>query len=63
VLRKLAVILLTTTEDPREVARCHDLGCNIYIQKPVSWDSFIAAIHKLGDFISLLQVPAVSGPS
>src|SRR4051812_16930857 len=34
-LRKLPVIMLTTTDDLREVERCHQLGCNGYIQKPV----------------------------
>jgi len=56
-LRKLPVIILTTTEDPREVDRCHDLGCNVYMQKPVSFDCFAAAITKLGKFLSLLQLP------
>ena len=58
-LKKLPVIILTTTEDPREVERCHDLGCNVYMQKPVSFDSFAAAISKLGKFLSLLQVPRI----
>jgi CheY-like chemotaxis protein len=56
-LKKLPVIILTTTEDPREVERCHELGCNVYMQKPVSFDGFAAAISKLGKFLSLLQVP------
>jgi len=56
-LKKLPVIILTTTEDPREVERCHDLGCNVYMQKPVSFDNFAAAISKLGNFLALLQVP------
>jgi CheY-like chemotaxis protein len=56
-LRKLPVIILTTTEDPREVDRCHDLGCNVYMQKPVSFDGFAAAISKLGKFLALLQLP------
>ncbi|EDY19069.1 response regulator receiver protein [Chthoniobacter flavus Ellin428] len=56
-LRKLPVIILTTTEDPREVERCHDLGCNVYMQKPVSYENFAAAIGKLGLFLSLLQLP------
>jgi CheY-like chemotaxis protein len=56
-LRKLPVIILTTTEDPREVERCHELGCNVYMQKPVSFDTFSAAISKLGTFLALLQVP------
>jgi CheY-like chemotaxis protein len=56
-LRKLPVIMLTTTDDPREVERCHAEGCNSYIQKPVSWEGFASAINKLGEFLTLLQVP------
>ena len=58
-LRKLPVIILTTTEDPREVERCHELGCNVYMHKPVSFDSFSSAISKLGRFLELLQVPRI----
>ncbi len=32
-LRKLPIIMLTTTDDTREVERCHELGCSVYIQK------------------------------
>lgn len=60
-LRKLPVIMLTTTEDPREVARCHELGCNNYIVKPVDYDKFSEAIKQLGLFVSLVQVPELNG--
>lgn len=56
-LHKLPVIILTTTEDPREVERCHDFGCNVYMQKPVAFDNFAAAITRLGQFVMLLQLP------
>ena len=59
-LRKLPVIMVTTTDDPREVNRCHDLGCNVYLQKPVSHDGFASAITKLGQFVKLLQLPMFS---
>ncbi len=62
-LRKLPIIMLTTTDDPREVIRCHELGCNVYIQKPVDYDKFSEAIRRLGLFIMLLQVPPVNGRS
>lgn len=58
-LRKMPVIMLTTTDDPREVARCHALGCNSYIVKPVDYDKFGEAIKHLGLFISLVEVPAI----
>jgi CheY-like chemotaxis protein len=56
-LRKLPISMLTTTDDPREVARCHELGCNNYIVKPVDYDKFADAIRQLGLFISLVEVP------
>jgi CheY-like chemotaxis protein len=58
-LRKLPVIMLTTTEDPREVQRCHALGCNSYIVKPVDYDKFAEAITQLGLYVSLVQVPDI----
>ncbi len=62
-LRKLPVIMLTTTDDAREVARCHELGCSVYIQKPVDYEKFAEAIRRLGLFITLLQLPPVGGPT
>ena len=62
-LRKVPVIMLTTTDDPREVARCHQLGCSNYIVKPVDYDKFCEAIKQLGLFISLIQVPEISPPA
>lgn len=57
-LRLLPVTMLTTTDDPREVARCHELGCNNYIVKPVDYDKFAEAMTQLGLFIRLVQVPS-----
>lgn len=59
-LRKLPVIMLTTTDDTREVERCHSLGCNVYLQKPIDYEKFAEAIRRLGMFITLLLVPPVS---
>jgi DNA-binding NarL/FixJ family response regulator len=60
-LHKLPIIVLTTTDDPREVERCHALGCNVYIQKPIDYEKFAEAIRRLGLFITLLLVPSVNG--
>jgi CheY-like chemotaxis protein len=58
-LRKIPVSMLTTTDDPREVERCHALGCSNYIVKPVDYDKFSEAMKNLGLFISLVQVPDI----
>jgi CheY-like chemotaxis protein len=60
-LSNLPVIMLTTTDDTREVERCYELGCNVYIQKPVDYEKFAEAIRRLGLFVPLLLVPAVNG--
>jgi CheY-like chemotaxis protein len=56
-LRKLPVSMLTTTDDPREVARCHELGCGNYIVKPVDYEKFSETIKQLGLFVGLIEVP------
>ena len=56
-LRKLSIIMLTTTDDSREVERCHELGCSVYLQKPVDYDKFAEAIRRLGLFVPLLVLP------
>jgi CheY-like chemotaxis protein len=54
---RIPVIMLTTTDDPREVDRCYELGCNVYITKPVDYDGFIDAIRRLGLFLQIVQRP------
>ncbi|HVW22144.1 MAG TPA: response regulator [Opitutaceae bacterium] len=58
-LRKVPVIMLTTTDDQREVDRCHALGCNVYLRKPVDYDEFTEAIRRLGGLVSFAQMPKV----
>ena len=60
-LRKIPVIMITTTDDPREVERCHSLGCSNYIVKPVDYDKFIEAIRQLGLFLMVVEVPKIDG--
>jgi CheY-like chemotaxis protein len=55
--RRIPVIVLTTTDDPREMSRCYNLGCNVYITKPVDYEQFSEAIHKLGLFLSVVTIP------
>lgn len=54
---KLPVIMLTTTDDPREIERCYELGCNVYITKPVEYDAFVEAIKRLGLLLQVVQIP------
>jgi DNA-binding response OmpR family regulator len=55
--KRSPVIVLTTTDDQREIQRCYDLGANVYITKPVNYESFANAIRQLGLFLMVMQVP------
>ena len=56
-LKRSPVVILTTTDDEREIQRCYDLGANVYITKPVNYEGFANAIRQLGLFVSVMQVP------
>ncbi|HZY14661.1 MAG TPA: response regulator [Beijerinckiaceae bacterium] len=55
--RRSPVVILTTTDDQCEIQRCYDLGANVYITKPVNYESFANAIRQLGLFFSVMQIP------
>jgi CheY-like chemotaxis protein len=56
-MRKIPIIMLTTSDDPREIERCHLLGCSNYIPKPIEYDGFVNVVKHLGLFLSIVQVP------
>ena len=58
-LRRAPVVVLTTTDDKVEIQRCYDLGCNVYITKPVDYEGFADAIRQLGLFLSVMQSPDI----
>jgi two-component system response regulator len=49
-LRTIPVVILTTSDDERDVASCYDMGANTYIQKPVDFDGLISAIKQLKEY-------------
>lgn len=57
-MKRVPVVVLTTTDDALEIQRCYDLGCNVYITKPVNYENFANAIRQLGLFFSVIQVPS-----
>jgi len=55
-LKHIPVMMLTTTDDPREVETCYQLGCNIYITKPVQFDRFAETLRRMGLFIQIVKI-------
>lgn len=50
VLRKIPVVVLTTSNDTRDIERCYDIGANSYVHKPVNLDGFMEAVRRLKDY-------------
>lgn len=57
----IPIIMLTTTDDPREVQRCYEVGCSAYITKPVEYDAFVEAVKRLGLFLQVVRIPSEKG--
>lgn len=60
-LKKIPVIMLTTTDDTDEIERCYDIGCSFYVVKPADYNMFMDAVNNLGTLLSLqgVSVPLV----
>lgn len=56
--RRIPVIVITTTDDRREMERCYDIGANAYISKPMAFDRFSMTMKSLGQFLSVVTVPS-----
>ena len=56
-MKLVPVIILTTTDNPKEVERCYALGCNVYVTKPVEYEAFADSIRKLGLLLAVVRVP------
>lgn len=57
---RIPVVVLTTTDDKVEIARCYDLGCSVYITKPLEYEAFANSVRQLGLTFSIMQIPSVS---
>lgn len=49
-LASIPVVVLTTSNNPKDIDSCYQAGANSYVQKPVDTQGFIAAIEKLKDY-------------
>lgn len=55
-LKEIPIIMLTTTDDAREIETCYRLGCNLYITKPVDFMKFAQTLKILGLFIQVVKI-------
>ncbi len=55
--KRIPVIVLASTDNPWEIAQCYELGCNLFVTKPVEYNRFSDAIQRLGTFLSIIKTP------
>ena len=54
--RRLAVVILTSSNEERDIIAGYDLGANSYIRKPVDFNQFMEAVRQLGIYWLVLNV-------
>jgi len=57
--RRLAVVILTSSNEDRDITAGYDLGANSYIRKPVDFNQFMEAVRQLGIYWLVLNVSPV----
>lgn len=59
-LKSIPVVILTSSREDPDVAKCYALGANSYIVKPVDSNNFFQAIKEIGMYWMILSQPANS---
>jgi two-component system, response regulator len=49
-IRRTLIVVLTTSDDHRDITASYDLGVNSYIRKPVDLGAFTAVVDQLGSY-------------
>lgn len=58
-LRRIPVVVLTTSKAEEDVFRSYDLGANSYITKPVTFDSLVNVVRSLAEYwFGIVMLPS-----
>jgi CheY-like chemotaxis protein len=61
-LRRIPVVVLTTSKAEEDVLRSYDLHANAYVTKPVDFDRFIEVVRQIDEFfVSVVKLPEHRG--
>ncbi len=59
-LKKIPVIVLTTSREEEDMFKTYDLGANSFIRKPVEFEAFLETIRALGKYwLEIVELPVV----
>jgi CheY-like chemotaxis protein len=61
-LRRIPVVVLTTSKAEEDILRSYDLGVNSYVTKPVTFKSLVELIKVLGQYwFEVVELPKDEG--
>lgn len=58
-LKSIPAVILTSSQEDPDIAKCYALGANSYIVKPVDSDNFFNAIKEMGMYWMILSQPSI----
>jgi CheY-like chemotaxis protein len=61
ILKRIPVVMLTTSKNDRDIKTCYDLGANSYIVKPISFKDFMETIKNIQLYWIVTNQPPVVG--
>jgi CheY-like chemotaxis protein len=57
-LRRIPVVVLTTSSSDEDIVRSYDLHANAYVTKPVDFDQFMSVVRQIDEFfVSIVTLP------
>jgi CheY-like chemotaxis protein len=63
-LRRIPVVVLTTSKTEEDILRTYDLGANSFISKPVTFERLVEIVRTLGTYwFNIVELPAGNGRS
>jgi CheY-like chemotaxis protein len=58
-LRKIPIVIFSTSQSQRDIGESYDLGANSYVTKPCNLGAYVSTIISIGDYwLGLSQLPA-----
>lgn len=61
-LRLIPVVVMTSSQDQRDIDKCYEAGANTYIVKPLDWDNFFGAVARLKEYwFEIALLPKLEG--
>lgn len=60
-LKRIPVVMLTSSREQQDVITSYDLGVNAYVIKPVDFEAFIEAVRQVGAFWAVVNEPPPVG--